>query len=279
MVLALPRHPSPLAALLLVPLALAGCSQGDNDDDEFTSVAPAGPSSGGESSSGPGAPTTGAPVDTSSGGDAPTGSTTADATTTTTTTGDATTGDDTTGTTGPICEPGAGNCVCDDGACDDGFTCQDGVCLAPMECPGDLEPGDGAEDSATDVGSITDDDSEKFTISGVLSGASDVDWYTYHGKDTFGYVAEPTLSELSGALRLCHFLACDNGGAAQTELECPEGTKLALSPQLRPGCCAETTFAIKTFNCPGNDESARMWIRVDKAAVDACTNYSFKVNF
>jgi hypothetical protein len=264
------------AALLL--LALAGCSEGENDDDGKLTTGPAGTSASDESSSGSGAPTTtevgSGTSGTGSTGDEPTGSSTAAVGTTTT-------GDETTsGTTGPICDPGQGNCVCDNGTCVDGFVCELDVCVpGPMVCPGDLEPGDDAEETATDNGDITDNDSQGFTVSGVLSGAADADWYTYHGADTFGYVAEPTLTLNEGAMRVCQFLVCDNGGAALTEVNCPAGSKLALSPMLRPGCCGETSIKISDFNCSGQDESATIWIRVDKPTVDECTNYSFKLNF
>lgn len=266
------------AALLLVPLALAGCSEGENDDnDKLTTAVPSGTSSSSDASSGSGAPTTtevSAGTTGTSTGDEPTGSSTTAASTTTT--GDATTS----GTTGPICDPGQGNCVCDNGECVDGFVCELDICVpAPMVCPGDLEPGDDAEETATDVGDITDNDSQAFTVSGVLSGADDADWYTFHGKDTLGYIAEPTLTLVEGAQRMCLFVVCDAGGAALTKLTCPDGSKFALSAMLRPGCCSATTFAITDLNCDGQDESATMWVRVDEPTVDQCSNYSLKLNF
>lgn len=263
---------------LLVPLALAGCSEGENDDDLQATTAPVGTSSmtsvTGETSSGSTAPTTGAPTSTTTTGDEPTGSSTAAGTTTT--------GDDTTTTTestGPICDPGQGNCVCDDGQCADGFVCEQDVCVAALVCPGDLEPGDDGEETATNVGDITDDDGEQFTVSGVLSGSGDVDWYTYHAKDTFGYIAEPTLKLVEGTQRMCQFLVCDEGGAALTTVTCPDGSKFAISPMLRPGCCASTSFTIGDFNCKGQDESATVWIRVDQPEVDECSNYELQLNF
>lgn len=272
--------PALWAALLLVPLALPGCSEGEDADSGPMTTLPPGSSasSSGDSSSASTSPTTGegstSAGGTSSTGDEPTGSSTAAVSTTTT--GD----ESSTGTTGAICDPGQGNCVCDDGQCVEGFVCELDVCVpGPMVCPGDLEPGDDAEDTATNVGSITDDDGEAFTVSGVLSGADDVDWYTYHGKDTFGYIAEPTLNLVEGSQRLCQFLVCDKGGAALTEVTCPAGSKFAISPQLRPGCCAETSFKIDDFNCDGQDESVTVWLRIDKPAVDECSNYELKLNF
>ncbi len=280
MALAPSRPLALLAPLLLASALLTGCSGGeDTDSDTLTTAVSLASTASDDESAGSTAPTTaelpaGTTTDasTTTTGDEPTGSSTADTTTTT--------DDSTGGTTGPICDVGQVGCVCLDGTCADGLVCELGVCEpAPMVCPGDLEPGDGDEESAKNVGSITDDDGELFTVSGVLSGATDADWYTFHGKDTFGYIAEPTLTLVEGGLRLCQFLVCDEGGAALTEVTCPEGSKFAISPMLRPGCCAATGMAIKDFNCSGQDESATIWIRVDKPTIDECTNYELKVNF
>ena len=270
------------AALLLAALALAGCSEGDNNGDgKLTAAVTLTPESSG-------APTTTEPAGTSaepdsSTGDQPTSASTA-AAGTTTSDGDTTTGDTTTGTTagestGPICEPGQGGCVCDDGMCVDGHACVDGVCAPALMCPGDIEPDDDDEETAKNVGSITDNDDDAVTITGILGGAEDTDWYSYHGKDTFGYIVEPKVNLLAGGLRLCQFLVCDEGGAAQSEVTCPAGSKFAISPNLRPGCCAATSFQVTEFNCTGQDESATIWIRVDQPVVDACTDYEIKVTF
>lgn len=272
-----------LIVALLAPL-LAGCSEGDNDDGKLSNSASLDPSSSADDSAGSTAPTTaelppGTTTGTTTTGDEPTSSSTAAEGTTTTVT---TTGDDTStgGTTGSICDPGQVGCICDDGLCADGYVCELDLCVpAPMVCPGDLEPGDDDEASAKNVGSITDDDGEQFTVSGVLSGAPDGDWYTYHGKDTFGYIVEPTLSLVEGDMRMCQFLVCDEGGAALTKVTCPANSKFAISPTLRPGCCASTSFTIKEFDCSGQDESATIWMRIDKPTVDECTNYEFKVSF
>ncbi len=274
-----------LAALgsLLIPALLVGCSEGeDTDSDSITTAVSLASTASADESVGSTAPTTAelpagttdasTSSSTTTTGDEPTGSSTAAA--------DTTTDDSTGGTTGPICDAGQLGCICIDGTCADGLVCELGVCEpAAMMCPGDLEPGDDDEESAKDVGDITDNDNDQFSISGVLSGAADTDWYTYHGSDKAGYVAEPTLELVQGNLRLCQFLACDEGGPAQTELTCPEGSKFAISPTLRPGCCAATSFAMKDFNCSGAADDVTVWIRVDKPTVDECTSYELKVNF
>lgn len=261
---------------LVAPLACAsGDGASDDDASAGTSAAATTLGAGSSSSSGPGSsgePTTAAVEGTS----------TDDATTLLPTTGDdttTTTGDDTTGSTGPICEPGAGNCVCDNGTCVDGYVCDAGVCVEMLLCPGEEEfPGD-SETTPKDLGDITDNDDDFFNVKNVLSGADDVDWYVYDASDTLGYIAEPTVKLIGGTQRMCQFMLCANGNAAMTEVNCPEGSKFAISPMLRPGCCAETGVVIKDLNCSGQDESARVWVRIDQPAVDACSPYEIDLHF
>jgi len=269
-----------VVALALPAAVLLACSTVDNDDASAADGTSA-PLTTGNSSE------TGAATDPTTTTDAPTttpdGTTTADPSTTSTTT-DAPTTDaptDSSGSdeTGPICEPGAPNCVCDDGACVEGYVCIMGVCGDGLVCPGDVEPPDESEDNAVELGNISDDDDDFLAQAGVLAGATDVDWFHLHGADTFGHVSEPTLTILGGMQRSCVFLQCDEGGVALTSITCPKGTDIAITPQLRPGCCGTATFSITDFGCPGQDESLEMWIRLDKPAVDACSEYDFQFHF
>ena len=258
--------------LIFAAVLSAACSEGDNDD--ATGLLSAGASTS-TSASTTESPTTAIPTTGTSSSTGTSGST-SEPGTTTTTTADTSTGSD---ETGPICDPGMPNCVCDNGTCIDGYVCQNDVCGVGIECPDDVEPPVDAEDSAKDLGDITDNDDDFFEVTGILSGNSDTDWYAWHGADTLGYVAEPTFTLVSGAQRHCMFFECDDGGAAQTKVTCPVGTDFAISPLLRPGCCSADSFVIKDLNCPGNDESAKMWLRVDKAAADTCSTYTFKLHF
>lgn len=218
---------------------------------------------------------------TSSTGGEP-GTTTSDDSTSTST---STPGDDTTTnsdeSTGPICDPGQPNCVCDNGLCIDGYVCTGGTCMASTACDGDVEvPGEG-EDQPTPLDDISDDDDEFHQVPGILSGAMDIDWYRYHGADTFGHTAEPTIELLtmSAGMRVCQFIECDAGGVALTKLTCPDGTKFAISGDLRPGCCHSAGFTISDFDCDGQDESVQVFLRLDKPAEDTCVDYEFKTHF
>ncbi len=271
-----------LVVLVLPAAAPLACSTGDNDEASAADSSTSPITTVGTETSAATDPT----PTTSSATTTPDGTTT-DPSTTSTTTDTPTTTDPTTDTTtdsggsdetGPICDPGMPNCVCDDGACAEGYVCIMGVCGPGLECPGDVEPNE-SEDTPIELGNISDDDDDFLAQTGVLSGATDVDWYHLHGADTLGHVSEPTLTILAGMQRSCVFLQCDEGGVALTTITCPEGTDVAITPQLRPGCCGTATFTIKDFGCPGQDDSLEMWIRLDKPAVDMCSDYDFQFHF
>lgn len=272
---------TPLPRLLAALLIVAACSDdgtGDAGDPSTGAVVVTDPAS---------TPTTsGATEDTTATSsatdiDGTTSSVDPTTTSTSTTTGDDTTSSTTDDDTGPICDPGQPGCVCDGGACVDDHVCQDGVCTAALVCDGDAESPGEAEDAPTPLADITDNDDDFHQVTGVLSGATDVDWYKFHGSDTLGYYAEPTVDLLTmgSGLRLCMFFECDNGGVAQTDLDCPDGTKFAISGDLRPGCCHSAGFQVTGLDCAGNDESSQIFIRLDQPAADTCVDYEFKAHF
>ncbi|PCC66438.1 hypothetical protein SAMN02745121_00798 [Nannocystis exedens] len=262
-------------SLLLASLALLGCSTGDDPGDSGSN------SNSGLTTASVGTDPSTTDVSTTTGTStdpAPTtsdGTTTGDDPTTTSTTTTGSTTDETTGTTGPICDPGQVNCVCDGDACADGLECVDGMCVPVLVCDGDLGEPDDTEPNAQDLGEINDDDDNTVMADGVLSGAGDVDWYTYHGLDEFGHVAEPTVKVTSSTtVRVCQFIECDQGGAVGTEITCPEGTQTALSGALRPGCCGGATFTVADFNCSGSSDDIQVYVRLDKPSQDECVEYS-----
>jgi hypothetical protein len=282
MAFASPRLRTAVAALSL--LCHVACSAGDNDESGTdtpltlgdTTAQTTDPSStGATTTTGEPATSTGEPTPTTSGDTTSGTSTTSVDPTTGDITGDTGSSDD----TGPICDPGQPNCVCDGDACVDGYTCEAGLCLpVVMQCDADVESPGESEDTPIELGDITDDDDEFFDETGILSGATDVDWFHYHGADTLGYYAEPTVTLVAGTQRTCQFLVCEDG-VALTTVDCPAGTDFAISPKLKPGCCGAASFVIKDFGCPGNDDSVDVWLRVDKAPEDICYDYNVRLHF
>lgn len=271
------RTPLHLLSALLSALALA-CSTGedvsdstDGTGDASTAAATTATSAATSEPTGgtTGAPTTGEPgTSTTTTGEPTTGGATL-----------GTTGDATAGSTGEICDVGTANCACDNGTCQDGLVCDNDVCVTALVCDNDMTEPDDDEPSAHMMGQVTDDDAMVLMADGVITGLSDVDWYSYHATDTAFHVAEPTVKVTSsGTLRVCQFLECEEGGAVMTEITCPMGTQSALSGALRPGCCGGATFSVSDFNCPGSTDNLFVYVRLDKALSDECIEYSLTVH-
>ena len=142
--------------------------------------------------------------------------------------------------------------------------------------PGPGEPND-AEANALFLGIITDDDGDGSTITGTLSDAGDVDWYTYNGVDVLGYTSDPALEmSSSNQFRACLFATCLDG--TTLDFTCDGGAVPATSPEGRPGCCKVGSVAFGTFECGSGDEDARVYIRIDQPA-SSCLGYSFFSHF
>ena len=145
-----------------------------------------------------------------------------------------------------------------------------------MPCPDPgIEPNE-TEATAVDLGGISDNDSDAASVSGVLDSVDDVDWYKYHGDDTFGYVVDPTRGLTTpDNLRLCAFFDCDDGSDAA--VTCNGGATSAQSPDGRPGCCHSQGFTAD-IDCSSSDDSAEVFIRLDKP-VPACVTYDLMYHY
>jgi hypothetical protein len=139
---------------------------------------------------------------------------------------------------------------------------------------GQAEPNDG-EGSAGDIGVLDDCDGSGGYLEGVLSG-NDVDWYTYQGNDGFGCVVDASRSiESDGEVRVCQFFDCSG---EMVDIGCPEGTAAETSPEGRNGCCSQDPFEVG-IDCPGLNDSANVYVRVDKPPAYACVHYTLTLHY
>jgi hypothetical protein len=144
-----------------------------------------------------------------------------------------------------------------------------------MDEPSEKEPND-SEATAKDLGTINDDNSNGGTISGVLNGQSDADWYKYHGVDDFGSTVDPTRSVMfMMPARICKYAQCDN--ASDPSVTCPGGTSNDTSPDGRKGCCSGGGFTMD-IDCTGIDDNATIYIRIDQASGD-CVPYTVMYHY
>lgn len=138
-----------------------------------------------------------------------------------------------------------------------------------------------SEGTAKNLGTISDSDGDGDTISGVIAGAGDVDWFRYDGKDEFLNSVDPTREFLANGaqLRICKFIQCNKGNPDFGA--CPSGTTSQISPEGRPGCCGSFGFSL-SLECGGalqTDESATVYMRVDSPAGETCAEYTINYHF
>jgi len=140
----------------------------------------------------------------------------------------------------------------------------------PDICPDTSAEPNGSEDHATYLGGIDDCNGDGSSVTGILS-ANDADWFRYKGNDTFFCDVDPSATvTANGDYRLCAFASCG--------VKCPSGTSHATSPGGRQGCCASNSFKIEV-NCPGIDDDATVYLRLDKPGEERCVKYTLSYHY
>ncbi len=150
-----------------------------------------------------------------------------------------------------------------------GMGCQDG---------GPGEPND-SEAAAHDLGTIGDCDDEGGSVSGVLDGTTDPDWYKYQGTDGTGCSVDPSRAITSShPIRVCKFIQCDDN--EENDFDCPGGTQAVDSPDGRPGCCStsEFNFGLTCGSSSLNSDNATVYVRIDTTA-NECVTYTLSYHY
>jgi hypothetical protein len=135
------------------------------------------------------------------------------------------------------------------------------------------------QQTAFDLGDITDNDNTGGTICPVLKGAADVDWYHFFGDDVFPYTVDPTrvvTTELLVNARLCVYFDCS--GNNSTSVNCNADEVDDVAPGGQPGCCGVGNVS-PSLNCSGLDDAADVWIKVENVDMAACVPYQFDYHF
>ena len=136
------------------------------------------------------------------------------------------------------------------------------------------EPNDTIQ-QATYLGAIDDCDGSGSSFSGVLDG-NDVDWFYYQGSDAFGCAVGPVRTINADAqVRICKYIECLSG---TPEFTCPANAALDNAGGL-PGCCAQDGLDFG-INCTGtSDDSANVYLRIDKPSGFSCVSYSVSFHY
>jgi len=111
-------------------------------------------------------------------------------------------------------------------------------------------------------------------LSGVLAGAADSDWYTYHG-ECFGQPEVLHNLDAADAVRLCVFVDCDMG---TPDFQCANGSQMNVSPNGLVGCCGGASISFE-LNCMGGGENAQVLVRMDMGTPDACVDYTVEYSY
>ena len=137
--------------------------------------------------------------------------------------------------------------------------------------------------TATQLSGVDDCDDAK-SVSGVINGSDDADWYFFdQTEDVFAVCAtDPTRtwSQSAGSsMRVCKYVVCQTGD--KPDFDCPNGTSDATSPEpkLLPGCCGTTPFEIGGLlglDCPGSNDVVTVYLEIDEkdGPAELCNQYT-----
>ena len=136
-----------------------------------------------------------------------------------------------------------------------------------------------AEGQPVKLGDITDCDDTGATVSGVLNGSADQDWFGFTGSDVFSCAVDPTATITNGNLgaRVCIFADC---GINATTVTCVSGTP-ASAPSGLDGCCSNTSGrAAANVDCANaSNDNAAVLIRADQQSTNACIVYDLAYHY
>lgn len=203
-----------------------------------------------------------------------TGTTAVDPGTTTTTTTTTGTGLDTASestnstSTGPDTSSGPGTTTADSD-------------IGPCSDPG-TEPNE-SEAESVDLGEQYCKAQAK-SFEGAVDGNADVDWYRYHGDfsgNACNNLDPDPIAKLfvlsDGPLEVCMYADCDIAG--DVNIDCPNGTVTANSPDGRKGCCGTGSMEYVVNCIDGADESAMVYVSFRSDVANSCTSYVVDYSF
>ena len=168
------------------------------------------------------------------------------------------------------CPPDAGLARLDGGSGGNGSSVEPDADVE-LSCRGDHAANFEGEVKAEEGDDVYDCDAHASTVSGVLSGASDEDWYLVHGIDTrAGGCSHTARVDVDGA-QICIFAEC--ALATDPATSCRSGTE-STSPEGRPGCCNDAGEASLEIKCEESGAQVTLfYMRVSQGPPGVCTEY------
>jgi hypothetical protein len=147
-------------------------------------------------------------------------------------------------------------------------------------CPDPDDPGS-SEVSAKALPATTDAQNTPLSVSGVLKGLVDIDFYALSMTDLNFHIVEPSIATTTSGVELCAFVSCKTNGTTSVS-GCVDATAtMKTSATGAQGCCLSAPGnAAPQWSCPSVslDDSADFTITV-KQTQDRCTPYTFSYSF
>lgn len=150
----------------------------------------------------------------------------------------------------------------------------------PIVCnPADIDEPNDLEELATVLPYITDDDADGGLVESILAGDRDTDWFAYLGTDVAFAIVDPA-GDLAAdmRLRLCLYAECAEG---PTKVAQCMNSSYDETPELRRGCCNTGEHALVGIDvtCSNDDDSAYIFMRVDRGHADLCVPYELDYHY
>lgn len=154
------------------------------------------------------------------------------------------------------------------------------------QCIDNGDPG-GSENLATVLPETDDCDNNYKTMTGVMKGAVDVDFYKLSALDKGISLSHPAGCSLdtdfeaqTAGTELCVFMRCKNS-TVDAVTGCESGTPTTSDIGMKGCCAAAPGHALPQWDCSGitDDDSADVFMRVRQINGDRCLPYTVKYRF
>ncbi len=152
---------------------------------------------------------------------------------------------------------------------------------APPDADQCIDPSDAGdqENASMSLPAANDCDAAAKTISGVLKGSADQDFYSVSATDDWCSF-DPEFESTTAGTELCVYARCKNTTTSAVTA-CAQGVK-STSPSGLTGCCAAAPGrAVPTLDCGTwtGDDSADFFVRVRQINGDKCLPYAVSYRF
>ena len=142
-------------------------------------------------------------------------------------------------------------------------------------CVDNDDPG-GSENTAKALPDTSDSQNTAISVSCVLNGPVDLDFYRLNVADTSFHLLQPDIQATSAGIEMCVFVKCPSGASNVT---CSAPAVAKKSDIGIDGCCGTGPSSVTPgWNCGGTDDSAQLFIKISQTA-DKCLPYTFSYAF